>query len=139
MSPELEKKLTNRFPFYTGELIRYGFPGDGWFQLLWDLSEDVEECLDRDPIEDFEVVQVKEKFGTLRYYVSHGRDDIYACIRRAEARSAKTCEECGEPGKTRPGGWILTLCDRCHEEREEERRQSWEEYKELQSKDPTKT
>lgn len=129
MREELDEKLKARFPFYTGALIRYGFPGDGWFQLLWDLSEKIEKCLEDQPLAGFEVVQVKEKFGTLRYYTSHYRKDIHDCIREAESASARTCEECGEPGKIREGGWIRTLCDNCHEEREEERKKAWEEFR----------
>jgi len=34
-------------------------------------------------------------------------------VREAEAASATVCERCGAPGRERPGGWIVTLCDRC--------------------------
>jgi len=57
------------------------------------------------------VDQVKEKFGTLRFYYSGGDDHVDGVVRMAEAISAVTCEECGAPGKTRHGGWIRTLCD----------------------------
>lgn len=63
-----------------------------------------------------EATQVKEKFGTLRFYVDYGEeyaDEIEKLIRQAENESAITCEDCGNPGKTRPGGWIKTLCDDC--------------------------
>lgn len=60
--------------------------------------------------------QVKEKFGTLRFYLTCGTDEMYDAIRVAEEESARTCEECGMPGEQRGGGWILTLCDRCHNE-----------------------
>ena len=56
-------------------------------------------------------VQVKEKFGTLRFSVSGGsaQDDAY--ITFAEYFSGRVCEECGAPGKRRGGGWVRTLCD----------------------------
>ena len=63
-----------------------------------------------------EATQVKEKFGTLRFYADYGEDyedEIEDLIHQAEVRSSKTCEECGQPGVTRPGGWIKTLCDDC--------------------------
>lgn len=31
-------------------------------------------------------------------------------IERACRRSYRVCEECGKPGRTRPGGYIQTLC-----------------------------
>jgi hypothetical protein len=54
--------------------------------------------------------QVKEKFGTLRFYVSGGDDFTNGVIRMAEAMSSVTCEECGKPGTTSGPGWVRTLC-----------------------------
>ena len=54
--------------------------------------------------------QVKEKYGTLRFYYDGGDDTIDGMVRMAEAMSAVTCEVCGAPGKTLGGGWIRTLC-----------------------------
>lgn len=59
------------------------------------------------------VVQVKEKFATLRYYMSASTDKMEDMIREAEQESAVTCEECGQPGVCRSGGWLKTLCDKC--------------------------
>jgi hypothetical protein len=57
------------------------------------------------------VVQVKEKLGTLRFYINGGTDEHYNYIRFAEYLSAVTCEECGKPGKIRGHGWYYTACD----------------------------
>jgi len=66
MNPELEQKFFDRFKFFHPEkspketLMCFGFEcSDGWFQLIWDLCEDLEKIVP----EDFEVIQVKEKFG----------------------------------------------------------------------------
>ena len=56
------------------------------------------------------VDQVKEKFGTLRFYYSGGDDYISGLVSMAESMSGVTCEECGAPGKRVGGGWITTLC-----------------------------
>jgi len=56
-------------------------------------------------------VQVKEKFGGLRFYVQAATDKHYNYISFAESMSYKTCEECGAPGKTYTDGWHMTLCD----------------------------
>jgi hypothetical protein len=55
--------------------------------------------------------QVKEKYGTLRFYMSGGTDKIYEFIDEAERKSAQTCEVCGAHGDLRVGGWLKTLCD----------------------------
>jgi hypothetical protein len=54
--------------------------------------------------------QVKEKFGTLRFYYTGGDDQIYGMVRMAESMSGVTCEECGKPGTSTSGGWIKTVC-----------------------------
>jgi hypothetical protein len=60
--------------------------------------------------------QVKEKFGTLRFYYSGGDEYISGIEAMADSMSAVTCETCGAPGKPRKGGWIQTLCDTHAEE-----------------------
>ncbi len=57
------------------------------------------------------LVQVKEKFGGLRFYVDGGSNELQAQIELAEAMSYRTCETCGAPGRPRSGGWVRTLCD----------------------------
>ena len=83
------------------------------------------------------VIQVKEKLGGLRVYIeglfrvdiqapdgvlsgefgdplSGDLDAFRGVIRAAEAESRITCEDCGSPGELRTGGWVRTLCERCH-------------------------
>lgn len=56
--------------------------------------------------------QIKEKFGTLRFYYNGGDDVIDGYDRMAELMSSVTCEVCGNPGKIETiKGWVQTLCD----------------------------
>ena len=63
-------------------------------------------------------VQVKEKFGTLRFYYEGGDDKIDGMVRMAESMSAVICEQCGAPGTTGGTRWISTLCETHRAERE---------------------
>jgi hypothetical protein len=69
------------------------------------------------PIHQVVATQVKEKFGTLRFYYEGGDDYIDGAVSMAEAMSAVTCEVCSVPAEIRttrtPVGWIMTLCDEC--------------------------
>ena len=88
--------------------------GDGWFAIVWRLCEDLEPLVtevEKATGQWFEVTQVKEKFGGLRFYVNHRTDAIWKRIEAAETESLRTCEVCGQPGKGREGDWILTVCD----------------------------
>jgi len=57
-------------------------------------------------------MQVKEKFGGLRFYVDRASEENYNYINFAECLSHQTCEECGAPGQTYTLGWHRTLCDK---------------------------
>jgi hypothetical protein len=59
-----------------------------------------------------ECTQLKEKYGTLRFYINGGDDEIYGMISLAEYQSAHTCEHCGEPGELRDNNWIRCECDK---------------------------
>lgn len=133
MREELDKKLCEDFPNlyadrYASEMetcMCWGFPADGWYNIIRDLSEKLEALIVAMPEEErgnYKCAQCKEKFGGLRFYMTYETKEISDLIREAEKKSYTTCEFCGEPGKMRnPRGWLITLCDSCHEKREIER------------------
>lgn len=101
-------------------LMPFGFEcGDGWFVLIDELCTTIERAIeDNEALKsDFIVVQVKEKFGTLRFYTSPTYDVIHWLIDFAEGMSAKICEQCGNPGETGGHGWLRTLCKVCKKEK----------------------
>ncbi len=121
MKDEFDKKITTDFPdmfqqIKRGEmrstLISNIGCGDGWFNLIYDLCKEIEPMRPT-------VMQIKEKFGTLRFYCSFPKDYSEmgsAFIRIAEHKSAETCEECGEAGEFRVrSGWRMVSCDKCHD------------------------
>jgi hypothetical protein len=55
--------------------------------------------------------QVKEKFGTLRFYYYGGDDYCRGAESMAASMTARTCEDCGNPGKLLTQGWHRTLCE----------------------------
>jgi hypothetical protein len=95
--------------------INFGFEcGDGWADILVELCQKIEQYLKTMPKEHadlFVALQVKEKFGTLRFYVSQYDESIEALIVDAEKKSARVCEQCGKPGTLRGHAWFYTACD----------------------------
>jgi len=61
---------------------------------------------------DQEVIQVKEKFGGLRFYISNTPEGGDSVISKYETLSYNVCEVCGDHGYLRGGGWLKTLCDK---------------------------
>lgn len=119
MNENLEQKLFNDFPnLYkpqkpeTQTLMCFGFEcSDGWYDLIYRMSEDLNKI--EDLPEGFEIIQVKEKFGTLRVYTINGNEKAFERINQAEQESSKTCEVCGSPGFIRGNRWLQTLCESC--------------------------
>lgn len=104
---------------------------DSHYSYAINSDELIQEAMEKGPrdvpeeIPQVVAVQVKEKFGGLRFYVDGGDDVVHGMIRMAESWAAVTCEKCGNPGTTRGGGWIRTLCD-VHEAEYQERQRSYE-------------
>jgi hypothetical protein len=93
---------------------------DGWFPIIRDLSLKLEAIVAAMPEGEralYKCAQCKEKFGTLRYYMTASTCEMDGLIDEAEEASAKICEHCGQPGRLRTGGWLFTLCDKCDVER----------------------
>lgn len=125
MNREKEKRLIAEFPIlykehhplYPEECdIPFHFEcGDGWYYLLYRLSQRISYILQRDNLDCY-AVQVKEKFGGLRFYMSTTNDEIENEISMAEKIAEKTCEKCGKPGELiNNRGWMITSCKDCYE------------------------
>ena len=98
--------------------------GQGWETLLRELLQAMEDLLPSK--HDFKVVQVKEKFGGLRFYIfsqtlpEDPLKKICKLIDFTEGLSLVTCEACGARGepntKDSRFSWVKTLCARHREE-----------------------
>jgi len=131
MSPDLDKALCEKYPkiFKNREAsimetcMAWGFEcEDGWFDIIDIMCHEIQTYIDwksqnlsAKDLESLQIVadQVKEKYGTLRFYYSGGDEVIEGIVRMAESMTHRTCESCGCPGDPRKGGWIKVLCDAC--------------------------
>ena len=131
MKQELDKLLCEKYPKMMVNrnlpmmetCMCWGFAcGDGWFNILDQLMGNIQHHIDwknkkEEVVPQVTLDQVKEKFGTLRFYYSGGDDVIDGMVRMAESMSGVTCEECGSPGKRVGGGWVRTMCEPCEDKR----------------------
>jgi len=92
----------------------YAECGEGWWDLLERACVRIEAAIG--PHDTFETEQIKQKYGTLRWYYAGrlseaARGAVEEAIDLAEARSACTCETCGAEGRIYDrGGWLTTAC-----------------------------
>jgi hypothetical protein len=141
MTPEHDKYLCEKYPKLYAQrngdpmstLMCFGFEvGDGWFSLIDKLSAKLEKLNDTKDAK-IEAMQVKEKYGSLRFYINGVPialdKEVYAAINEAEDESYKTCESCGKPGEPNDRGWISTLCPECRKPIEAEREKNLQQMK----------
>ena len=123
MKQENEDYLKKVYPLMFSEDF-WGFEcNDGWFNIINMLLRNIKSHVTwkKDDCPPIIIEQVKEKFGSLRFYHSGGDEYIRGLVSMAEAISEVTCEICGDPGEARQVGWHKVLCDTHHQEREKAR------------------
>lgn len=122
MNQNLSDILVENFPL-TYSASTYFECGDGWFALIYRLSQEI-ELVNRAAFfsyrASFEFYCAKEKFGTLRFQMDYPDDAkdfevlwVNKLIQEAENMSKTICEYCGEPGELTKGGWIKVRCGVC--------------------------
>lgn len=117
---EFLESMKQKYPL-TFKSLTYIECESGWFNIIDSLACTIENHLKRlDPevADEMYVVQCKEKFGGLRWYMAGSDDFIDGAVGLAENLSVITCEDCGCPApKLRAvRGWIKCLCDKHFEE-----------------------
>ena len=120
--------------------------GDGWFIVIEGLCKDITRAYEEEEKEiDIIPLQIKQKFGALRFYYKFVYDNPGICaldfigpdalmtarftpnetelrrkiadiVRKWEEKSVTICEDCGKDGYIRKDmPWVATLCDNCYE------------------------
>ncbi len=124
MNKDLDEALCKDFPnlyrdrnaSMMSTCMCWGFPSDGWEPLIRRLSEKLEDlilAIPEETREHYKASQVKEKMGTLRFYMDSSTDEMENLINEAEAESERTCEKCGSPGSINDGPWYRVRCGSC--------------------------
>lgn len=119
------KELIKRYPFLqvrnvmTGELDKtydqtyLDWMPDGWRvafgdQMIQELSEALGEHA-----KDFRILDIKEKFGGLRFYCNGATNEAYKVIEKYSRLSYWICIECGKDATLISKGYISPFCDQC--------------------------
>lgn len=139
MREELDNQLCEKYPEIFQDRHKpmnetamcWGFDcGEGWYNIIDKMCSNIQNHIDwnnsqrekllkenphnlkiPDGVEQVVAEQVKEKFGTLRFYYRGGNSYIRGIVDMAESMSSVTCETCGKPGTRGGKGWIHTACE----------------------------
>ena len=124
------KELIERYPFlmprnrWTGNIpedFNYSYTEldaleDGWRKAFGErMCEEIREALIEDNyLDKYRISQIKEKYGTLRWYDFGATQKVHDIISKYEYISGFICQYCGSPyAKTFNNGWISTICENC--------------------------
>ncbi len=125
------KQLCERYPFlipryewsqepledYDYEFTNLDDLPLGWRKAFGlQMCEELREILG-DFLNDYRVIQIKEKFGQLRWYdngIPRSISDKYnKWLDKYTDLSEETCIRCGKPGKMTTRGWESPYCEEC--------------------------
>ncbi len=124
MNKENTEKLFNDFPeLYRQHTLTiyescmpWGFEcTDMWFDIIYRLSKRITDYCKEKNMPVIEAEQVKEKFGSLSFYVNKADAEVYRFINESEKETEKICAKCGSKENiSSTSGWITYLCEDCY-------------------------
>lgn len=123
------KELVEKYPFllprnrWTGKAdddYDYSYTEldempEGWRKAFGEqMCAEITEALRKaNYLNEYRILQIKEKWGFLHWYDAGAPDEVYQIINRYENLSARTCIRCGKPATKLSMGWICPWCDDC--------------------------
>lgn len=123
------KKLIKEFPFllprnrWTGKAsddYDYSYTEldempDGWRKAFGEqMCQEIKEALIKhNYLDKYRIMQIKEKYGSLRWYDNGAPKEVSRIISKYEDLSMCYCYRCGKPTKYMTEGWIEYFCEDC--------------------------
>lgn len=97
-------------------LAYYDIP-EGWKRSFGKLMlDEINKVVKEDGLKDYHIEQIKEKYGTLRWYDCGGNKKIDRITSAFEQLSGNICLLCGKPDvKMTTCGWYYPCCKECWE------------------------
>lgn len=119
------EELITRYPFlrirnrWTGKLMEdidgteLDAMPEGWRKAFGEqMCEEIrEELIKHNYLYEYRIMQIKEKWGELRWYSGAAPREVYDIISKYEELSRRTCIRCGKPATLISKGWISPYCD----------------------------
>ena|SRR3990167_7648279 len=106
----VREELVKKHPLILGGR---GWPGvgDGWLPIIDKLCTAIQARIVEKQLPQLQAMQIKEKYGGLRFYHNVNYDDFNDLVEAAEAEAETTCDVCGKPGTLGGKYWLATRCE----------------------------
>lgn len=97
----------------------------GWrkafgIQMCKEIKQALLEKGDRKLLRKYRIMQIKEKYGGLRWYSNWETDDVSKIVEKYGYISEHTCIVCGKPADYMTTGYILPYCENCIPKKQKE-------------------
>lgn len=80
-------------------------------------KEIMEELVRNNCVDSYQILQIKEKYGELRWYSQGGTERIYReIVPKYERMSRRICIQCGQPAALVSRSWVAPWCNACAEQ-----------------------
>ncbi len=91
---------------------------EGWRKAFGEqMCEEIMNALvEEDYVDKYVILQIKEKFGSARWYSNGAPQKVHDIVHKYELISERTCIRCGKPATKISMGWICPWCDDCAEQ-----------------------
>ena len=88
---------------------------DGWRKAFGEsLCDELKTELEKNNLMDsYRITQIKEKYGSLRWYDNGITSKGHSIIQKYSRLSSKTCIDCGKAATRITVDWISPYCDEC--------------------------
>ena len=129
---ELNKEMIDSFPFllphnrWTHKAVEnFDYSYNELFGMCkgWLIAFGYEMCCELKEalikanfLDNYVITDIKEKYGTLRWYDNGCTEEMLEIISKYSSISAKVCQCCGAPATYETKGWIGYYCERCGSE-----------------------
>lgn len=125
------KKLIERYPFLLPQHALSGTHSTGFESTVLDdmpvgwraafgeelCKEIMEELVRNNCVDSYQVLQIKEKYGELRWYSQGGTERIHReIVPKYERMSRRICIQCGQPATLVSKSWVAPWCKTCAEQ-----------------------
>ena len=129
---QYNKELIKNYPFLMPYRVVTGEPLENYdYEFTWlddmedgwriafgiQMMEELKEALIKiNFLDKYKLMQVKEKYGSLRWYDNGHSNEMNNIIAKYEDLSERTCGFCGEKAEFISKGWIYPYCKKCANE-----------------------
>lgn len=105
-------KVSEQFDYTYNEMssMPYGWAKAFGYEMLCEIYRALVEA---NYLEEYRIMDIKEKYGMLRWYDGGAPKPVFETIIQYINKSAHVCQACGKPATHMTQGWIGYFCRKC--------------------------